>query len=1094
MVLLPVLSVGQVQIKIPWQCGFEEEKDLTPWTLNQTTESAPDQWVIGTALASEGRHSLYISADGGATATHAAASDIVMAYRTIKFPETPFGKIAHYNISFDCRTLGNAATTGLYVYVGFKSFLEEDFLIDKKGVSHGLLEYMSATSGMIGDGPLSKFYSVTDGVNVYRSISNCKKWTTFSIVGDVNNIDAGVNISHKNSKEELILAFIWINTSSAQAAQNMGACIDNIQIASANVKRPYNLTANVNCEDSSIVVKWKTTLSYHAVEYKFSKETTWTHGFSGLIAADDTIQTCVIPYREEGSYDIRVRGASASQKDTSGYACVSNIIVWCPENHCINYVDLHSPDVVCTAGQVGTQGMEAPPVIDTVGIIDYGEESVMSQHTVNWIEDRYDPCTLTSFDAYGRPVPGLKTIPEGAMASVRLGNWKDGKGYESITYTYEVDSFSQAILLMKYAILLEKPGHSGEPGFRLQVLDENGKVVDPDCGVTDFKYSDAEEGDWNMCPAQKVGDISMEEMRWKDWTTIGLNLAKYHGRKLHIKLETGDCGASGHFGYAYFVLDCISGALSTENCGSNSKIAINAPEGFVYTWTDSKGNVLGHDRVLEALPGHERYTCEACMIDGEGCCFTLSTGMDPRYPVPDYTYEWVPKDCKNIMKFVNTSHVMLSEASGDTHTSEPCEMVTWTFTNKAGEVMRSPLENPIYGANGEVDPMGDTILVVMRAQIGGGNCDSVRVDTLYVPTIYSQDSIINAEICEGETYIFGKQGYLETGTYYDTHPNRAGCDSTAILNLLVHKPSAPTYIYDTVCSCDMPYILNGLTYLEAGNYQYNAKNIHGCDSVVHLSLSVVEKLRVQVDSLPAILCAEDGVLALRYNQYEGLYDSLVVRFESHAPSKFFYDTKVTDNTLSQIDFPYSITVLPDTYKVNMDFYQHHSCGNQHFDMTFEVQYSNSILAQKWNDVMTVLSPKYNGNYVFSAYQWYKDGVAIPGATGSYLYEPLTEGSLYQVALTRANDSITMMTCPIVATVHKDIYPFPQLMQVGQSLKVQRSRATRVYFYTIVGQLYNEMYFPTGEGVIEAPHTEGTYILAWEEEGQKIQAQQVLVLQ
>ncbi len=1088
-------AVETYQIPIPWQCGFEFEDDNTPtyWTLNAKTSNALDQWVIGNALSSEGKHSLYISADSGSTAVHAAAADIVMAYRTIKFPETPYGKIAHYNISFDCRTLGTAST-GLYVYIGLKSFLQTNFLIDKKGVPHGLLEYVNENSGMISDAVLSKFYPITDGVNVYKSLSGVKKWTNFSIVGDVNNIDAGVSINNKNSKEEWILAFIWVNNSSKSTTPVMGACIDNIQIASANVKRPYQLSANVNCEDSTIIVTWKTTLAFHAVEYKKSSSQQWTHGFSGLIATDDTIQTCIIPYREEGSYDIRVRGASASQRDTSGYACISNLLVWCPDNHCINYVNLNSPDVVCTYGRVGSGGMEAPPVWDSIGVVDYGEESIMSQHTINWMEDRYDPCTLNSVDMYGRPVPGLKTIPDGALASVRLGNWDDGYGYESITYTYEVDSFSQAILVMKYAILLEKPGHSGEPGFRLQVLDENGKLVHPTCGVTNFIYSSADASSWFTAPPQKIDGESIDSIRWKDWTTVGLNLAPYHGRKLHIKLETGDCGASGHFGYAYFTLDCISASLTTDNCGASSSIAINAPEGFTYTWTDSKGEIVGHDRILEAKNGHEVYTCTACMIEGDGCCFDLSTTMDPRYPIPSYTYEWNPRNCQSVLAFVNTSHVMLREESGDRHTSEPCEMVTWTFQNHAGEIVRSPLANPVYGANGEIDSYGDTIIVTMRAQIGGGICDSVRVDTIFVPSIYSKDSVINAEICEGDSYIFGRKAYDQSGTYYDVRPNVAGCDSTSILNLIVHERSMPSFVVDTVCSCDMPYNFGGYTFIESGDYKFNAKNQWGCDSTVYLSLSVVEKLKVDVDPIPDILCAGEGSLLIHYSPTEGEFDSLLITFESQSEEmRYFRKLKVTDNWFTNIEFPYTIGVIPDHYKVNMDFYQHHSCGNQHFDMAFDMEYSSSIITQKWNDVLTVLAPAYNGNYTFTNYQWYKDGVAIPGATSSYLYQPLMVGSEYQVELTRASDGVKMISCPLVATLHEDIYPFPKLMTTNQLIAFHRDAPVTVRFYTILGQLYSEKCSPTGEGYIIAPAEVGTYILEWQEEGGERNAQQVLVV-
>ena len=71
-----------------------------------------------------------------------------------------------------------------------------------------------------------------------------------------------------------------------------------------------------------------------------------------------------------------------------------------------------------------------------------------SRHTVNWDIHAYDPRTHNL----------LPLIPDGELATVRLGNWKYNNEWESVTYDYYVDSV-YSILVLKYAVVLEDPGH-----------------------------------------------------------------------------------------------------------------------------------------------------------------------------------------------------------------------------------------------------------------------------------------------------------------------------------------------------------------------------------------------------------------------------------------------------------------------------------------------------------------------------------------------------------------------------------------------------------------------------------------------------------
>ena len=62
--------------------------------------------------------------------------------------------------------------------------------------------------------------------------------------------------------------------------------------------------------------------------------------------------------------------------------------------------------------------------------------------------------------------------------------------------------------------------------------------------------------------------------KWKDWTTIGLNLSDYHGQEVKIRVSTFDCGQGGHYTYAYYVMDCTNAKLLTEACGDIPLITV----------------------------------------------------------------------------------------------------------------------------------------------------------------------------------------------------------------------------------------------------------------------------------------------------------------------------------------------------------------------------------------------------------------------------------------------------------------------------------------------------------------------------------------
>ena len=127
-------------------------------------------------------------------------------------------------------------------------------------------------------------------------------------------------------------------------------------------------------------------------------------------------------------------------------------------------------------------------------------------------------------------------------------------------------------------------------------------------------------------------------------------------------------------------------------------------------------------------------------------------------------------------------------------------------------------------------------------------CDSVvTINLLVTPPI--QDTI-DVTVCYGDSYTLGGTSYAATGTYTDTLSTAAGCDSVVTLNLTV-KPQITATVNTSICQGDT-YTLGTQSITTAGNYQEVFTAADGCDSTVTLNLGINP---VYVGNFDTALCA-----------------------------------------------------------------------------------------------------------------------------------------------------------------------------------------------------------------------------------------------
>ena len=141
-------------------------------------------------------------------------------------------------------------------------------------------------------------------------------------------------------------------------------------------------------------------------------------------------------------------------------------------------------------------------------------------------------------------------------------------------------------------------------------------------------------------------------------------------------------------------------------------------------------------------------------------------------------------------------------------------------------------------------------------------CDSIYVLELAVNPVF-RDTLSQA-VCENELpYLWHDGSYSAAGTYYDSLTAVAtGCDSIFVLQLTVN-PTFITPLSDAICQDDTFLFFNQLL-TETGVYTETLQTVHGCDSIIELTLTVNEIFHHVTDT---VICESDTPFVWRGNGY-----------------------------------------------------------------------------------------------------------------------------------------------------------------------------------------------------------------------------------
>lgn len=272
------------------------------------------------------------------------------------------------------------------------------------------------------------------------------------------------------------LAFVWINGD--RAAVSPAACIDNINIIPLSAcQKPSNI--EYTATDTSVMVTWDGLADLYDIRCTSTANPGEWVEQSGI-----TENRFEIKGFGEGVFTVYIRSNCDNMHTV--WASYKRFVFY-PGSRCVDYLEL--TDKNCFYGVASVPR-------DKQGVIDYGYLARASRHTVHYDKEETDIRTNGN----------LPTVPDGEVASVRLGNWFWDFEGEAVEYPFRVDAATSGILLMKYAVVLQDPGHdpANQPRFQLKIRDKDGNIVGGGgCADIDFVSGSNTDG-W--IEASPLGD------------------------------------------------------------------------------------------------------------------------------------------------------------------------------------------------------------------------------------------------------------------------------------------------------------------------------------------------------------------------------------------------------------------------------------------------------------------------------------------------------------------------------------------------------------------------------------------------------------
>ena len=243
------------------------------------------------------------------------------------------------------------------------------------------------------------------------------------------------------------------------------------------------------------------------------------------------------------------------------------------------------------------------------------------------------------------------------------------------------------------------------------------------------------------------------------------------------------------------------------------------------------------------------------------------------------------------------------------------------------------------------------------------------------------------------------------------------CYDDVILNMITYRRETEE-LKDTLSGWDYVTGYNGRVYTESTDVVDETLNEYGCPHYTRYYVHVIHCLEMTVSSDAQSICPGEKML-ISYTKSKGDIRDEEGRFVVAG----MVDEKVTisniNTQIGELELPTGAITKPGYYTGQL-IVGDANCDDKTFPINIIVNYPSDIFQFKFNNVLAVYQ---NRGYQFTAYQWYRNGEPVEGATSSILYLgegiPFNTGDVVYVVLTD-NSGMVLPSCPQIITDIPDL--------------------------------------------------------------------------
>ena len=519
-----------------------------------------------------------------------------------------------------------------------------------------------------------------------------------------------------------------------------------------------------------------------------------------------------------------------------------------------------------------------------------------------------------------------RVAPGGGNFSARIGNNNVHKQAERIIYTFIVQPYD-SILIYKYAVVLQDPGHTPEeqPYFDVLIVDAQGNPIQ--CGYRHYVAGP------NLPGFGTIGNV-----RYKSWTTQGINLINYVGQVISIIVTSADCSKGGHFGYGYIDFICPSSFTITPQyhtyCETTTSAILQVPNpeyGMAYLWSTG-------DTTQSIIINPQMYK------DSVIKCYIYP----PLYPQCGYWYTFHIKILESpsisilpenpVICYGDTSVTLTVEVSGG--------YPPYSFLWNNGSTSQSITVGPGFYAVWVTDTTGcppkvaSTNVVVAPAPItANAGPDQTLCITDPVINLNGQVSVATGGIWSGGNGTFLPSNSSLNATYYPTFQElqngtitlyltttgNGGCPpaiDTIVINFVDFQGTLETNITNVTCygysngmaivtvnegnapftylwNTEPPIMDSIATNLSAGDYKVTVTDKYGCTASASITIQQPLPLSLYVVSVSDVSC---------YGQSDGFAN--VSAIGGNPGYSYIWSNNIIGPTISNVSAgTYSVTVI-----------------------------------------------------------------------------------------------------------------------------------------------------------------------------------------